>query len=156
MSSQARVFILTSQVYETAGGRTKATIERMLFLRKHFDATLIEMRAAKYPGQELAKVFEKYQADFKVVNPWHAATTTTSRSQNYLDFLRERSGSLGDASIFGGAQQSFVLPTLSGGKIKSYLQDGKISRLREYHPDGRVEFFAMDDQQNIILHELYN
>lgn len=156
MAKKPRVFVLTSRVYEVAGGRTKATITRMLFLQKHFEATLIEMSATKYPGEELPKVFEKYQATFNAINPWTKSLNDEKIEKNYLNFLKEHTGNLGDPKIFAGAQQSFVLPTLSGGTVKSYVADGKIARLRLYHPDGKVDFCALDEDQNIFLRELYD
>ncbi len=153
-NSKQRVFILTSRIYETAGGRTKATIERVMFLQKHFDVHLIEMSATKYPGRELPGIFAKYNTTFSVLNPWCHVAIDSSLAQNYLELLKDRTGNLGDEKIFNGEQIKFVLPTLSGGTIKSYLDDNKIMRLREYHPDGKVEFFALDDQQNIFLREL--
>jgi len=151
-----RIFILTSRVYEVAGGRTKATIARMMFLQQHFDTTLIEMSATKYPGEELSKVFAKYQTDFNAVNPWLNSEKNPLREKNYLDFLKEQTGSIGDPKIFEGAQETFTLQTLSGSKIKSFMQNGKIARLRIYHPDGKVDFCALDDKQNIFLRELYS
>lgn len=157
ISEKPRVFVLTSRIYETAGGRTKATIERMIMLQKHFDATLIEMSATKYPGGELPAVFAKYKTTFNVVNPWRVGELPAHHMKNYLDYLRQRTGNLGDdAAIFTGAQTAFAVPTLSGGIIKSYLDNDMITRLREYHPDGTVEFFALDDKQNIMLREIYN
>lgn len=61
-----RVFVLTSRIYESAGGRTKATIERMMFLQKYYDATLIEMSETKYPGKELGSIFTKYNTRFAI------------------------------------------------------------------------------------------
>jgi poly(glycerol-phosphate) alpha-glucosyltransferase len=157
VSKKPRVFVLTSRVYETAGGRTKATIERMMLLQKHFDATLIEMSATKYPGDELPAVFAKYKTTFNTVNPWRVGELPAHHMKNYLDYLRQRTGNLADnPRIFTGEQSVFTIPTLSGGKIKSYMDEDKITRLREYHPDGTVEFFGLDTKQNIMLRETYN
>lgn len=151
-----RIFIMTSRLYATAGGRTRATIDRMAFLQKYFDVTLIEMSATKYPGREIPEVFAKYQLNFQVINPWHVSEHASHHTRNYLKLLKERTGRLGDEEVFEGVQKAFSLPTLSGGKIKSYLDDGQIKRLREYHPDGRVEVFILNDKQNIFLRELHN
>lgn len=154
--NKPRVFVLTSRVYETAGGRTKATITRTMFLQQHFDTTLLEMSSTKYPGKELPAVFEKYQTKFNVDNPWGVNAHGVSRTQNYIDFLKDQTGCIGDSEIFNGVQKSFVLSTLSGEKIKGYLDGEKIARLRTYHHDGRVDFFALDSNQNIFLRELYD
>lgn len=154
-TKKPRVFILTSRLYETAGGRTKATITRAMFLQNHFDTTVIEMSSTKYPGEELPAVFAKYQTTFNTINPWHIVNKKSSRTQNYLDFLREQTGNLGDEGIFNGDQKDFIVSTLSGERIKGYLANGKITRLRLYHSDGKVDFFALDENQNIFLRELY-
>lgn len=154
-TKKPHVFVLTSRLYETAGGRTKATITRTMFLQNHFDTTVVEMSSTKYPGEELPAVFAKYQTTFDAINPWYVADKKSSCMQNYLDFLREQTGDLGDKGVFNGEQKDFVLPTLSGGRIKGYLADGKIARLRLYHSDGKVDFFALDEKQNIFLRELY-
>lgn len=154
-TKKPRVFILTSRLYEMAGGRTKATITRAMFLQNHFDTTVIEMSSTKYPGEELPAVFAKYQTTFNTINPWHIVSKKSSRTQNYLDFLRERTGSLSDEGILNGDQKDFIVSTLSGEKIKGYLANGRIARLRLYHSDGKVDFFALDENQNIFLRELY-
>lgn len=151
-----RIFVLTSRTYETAGGRTKATIERMKSLQEHYPTTLIEMSSTKYPGEELPAIFAKYQTEFAVINPWTSPTHNTTRiRKNYLNYVLSRTGGLGEEKLFAGAQENFALPTLSGGKVKTYTEDGKIRRMREYHSDGSVEFFALNDRQNIFLRELY-
>ena len=154
--SKPRVFVLTSRIYETAGGRTKATIERMMLLQKHFETMLIEMSSTKYPGEELPAIFAKYHTEFAVTNPWMGSNrSSTTSTKNYLDYLKSRTGNLGEPKFFAGAQENFALPTLTGGEIKAYVENGTIMRLREYHADGSVEFFALDAQQNIFLRELY-
>lgn len=150
-----RVFVLTSRVYEIAGGRTKATVQRVSFLQKYFDTTLIEMSSVKYPGEELPAVFAKYDTTFATTNPWTGSRQDDGRKKNYLDYVRRRTGGLGDPALFEGAQKDFILPTLAGGRIKAYTDNGAIARLREYHASGHTEFFALDDQQNIFLHEHY-
>lgn len=152
-----RVFILTSRVYKEAGGRTKATIERILLLRKHFDTTLIEMSSGKYPAKELDAVFSKYNEVFPAINPWQEIRLEpTTLICNYMDYLRQRTGNFNiDGGIFEGAQKTCILSTLSRGKIKVYVSDNKIIRLREFHSDGTVEVFSLDDRQNISFREIY-
>lgn len=156
-SKKPRVFILTSRVYEEAGGRTKATIERILLLRKHFDTTLIEMSSGKYPAKELKAVFSKYKEIFPAINPWQEVRVEpTAHTCNYMDYLRQRTGNLSiEGKIFEGAQEACILSTLSRGKIKVYVNDNKIIRLREFHSDGTVEVFSLDDRQNIVFREVY-
>lgn len=155
ITRKPRVFVLTSRIYETAGERTKATIERMTFLQKYFSATLIEMSATKYPGQELPNIFAKYNTRFNVINPWRVGDSKSRRQKNYLQFLKQQLGAEVDREILRGAQESFNVPTSSDGRIKSYIDEGKIVRLRHYHANGTVSFFALDANQNIFIRELY-
>lgn len=149
-----RVFVLTSRIYESAGGRTKATIERMMFLQKYYEATLIEMSETKYPGKELGGIFTKYNTRFNVVNPWHVGGRSKNE-KNYLKLLIEQVGAGIDDNALQGAQETFTLSTLSGGRIRSYLDDNKIARLRQFHSNGTVTLFTLDDNQNIFIKELY-
>lgn len=149
-----RVFVLTSKLYENAEGRTKATIERMIFLQKHFDTTLIEMSSLKYPGSELQSIFAHYNTKFKAINPWLPLSKSALYNKNYLLILKDE---VGDSVEVGtiNKQTVMTLPTLSGGNIKTYVDNGKVVRLRLFHNDGSVTFFALNDDQNVTLREIY-